>query len=262
MILPPIHQSILHKDFFVFASCDSIYFDSFGKSLINSLLKNTDHKIHLHIFNPRKDQLDFCSLNNRILVTYEFIKLDDLTTAAEKWSTTDAKSTHNYKRIVTAMEKGNDSSIVERIQKTYFACARFIRLNEISQHVDTFFAIDVDAIVRKDIPVLPTNFDIYMYKVLDKNPRWLAGGIYVCSNKGKEFVNEYADTLEKNIKNDILYWGLDQDVLNDIVPRYNWGMLSKSLIDWDMQDSSIIWTAKGTRKDLDKFIFEAKSYAS
>jgi len=261
MIITNLQNSLFHKDFFVFAACDSVYFDEFGKSLINSLLKNTKHNIHLHIFNPKDDQLNFCSKNNRIYVSYEFIKLEDLSNATNKWHSDDVKELHNYKRIITAMKKSNDSSIGERILKTYYACARFIRLKEMSEHTESFFAIDIDAIVRKEIPELPNDHDIYIHQVVDKNPRWLAGGIYINTALGKEFLKEYASVLEENIKLDNLYWGLDQDVLKDIVPKYNWGILPTTLIDWHMTDDSVIWTAKGTRKNVKKFILEQASYA-
>jgi hypothetical protein len=264
MIIPDLHSNLAQTSFFVFAACDSKYFDEFGVALVNSILRNTKFGIHLHLFNPTTCQLDFCRSSPRISATYEIVPLELFKEAANRWvpDATDPKENLNYRRITTAMRKSNDTSIIERIQKTYFACARFIRLKEITNSTNTFLAIDLDAIVRKDIPLLSLDSDIYLHKVMDKNPRWLAGGIYINkTQQARKFIEEYADTLQEFINNDYLYWGLDQDVLNDIIPKYNWGQLPSELIDWEMLDHSVIWTAKGTRKDLDLFLKEKKAYA-
>ena len=78
---------------------------------------------------------------------------------------------------------------------------------------------------------------------------------------GGNFLTEYSNTLIDYIRSDHLYWSLDQDVLESIVPKYRWEQLPMSLIDWNMSDSSCIWTAKGTRKDLDAFVKEKKKYS-
>jgi hypothetical protein len=80
------------------------------------------------------------------------------------------------------------------------------------------------------------------------------------NNNGYNFLAEYAKVLKTNISADNLYWGIDQDVLTDLVPRYHWSNLPMEYIDWEMQDSSYIWTAKGTRKDLAIFVNEKRQY--
>jgi hypothetical protein len=61
---------------------------------------------------------------------------------------------------------------------------------------------------------------------------------------------------------DYVYWGLDQDILDQIVPQYNHGQLPMSMIDWNMAPDSVVWTAKGTRKEDVKFLDEKKKYMS
>jgi hypothetical protein len=80
--------------------------------------------------------------------------------------------------------------------------------------------------------------------------------------RSQEFLDEYAQVLKINLEKDYIYWGLDQDVLDTIVPKYASGHLPMSLIDWDMHPDSVIWTAKGTRKDSPKFVSEKRKYTS
>jgi len=265
MILPTVNGNIQQKGFFIFTACDTVYFDEFGKNLINSILKNTKVGIHVHIFNPRDDQLVFCQKDSRISYSYEHAPIELFIPAANKWSVepTTADEKLKYDRIKTSMAKGSDSNLVERIQKTYFACARFIRLETLTKAGDKFFAMDVDAIVRNNIPELPSDKDCYLFKITGRKARVLAGGMYFSGKAaGYNFIKEYANVLRKNIELDYIYWSLDQDVLDPIVPKYVTGDLPISLIDWDMRDNSIVWTAKGARKDMPAFIAEKMKYNS
>jgi hypothetical protein len=261
MIIPPLQGNLSFDDFFIYTACDEKYFDDFAKILINSIKVNTSDNVHIHIFNPRQDQLDFCQSKN-VSVSYEYISIEQFQPAADKWGSVPADPVQktNYERTLNAMGKGGDKHILERIQKTYFACARFIRLAEILND-QPVFSIDVDAVVRSNIPKLANNKDFFIHYIPGRKARYLAGGIFL-NSKGREFIKEYADVLKSNIENDNLYWGIDQDVLDHIVPKYNIGALPMSYIDWNMASTSFIWTAKGTRKELASFIGEQKKYSS
>lgn len=253
MILPPLQGNLSTKDFFIYAACDEKYFDEFAIPLINSIKQNSSNDIHLHIFNPRQDQLDLCSKKS-ISYSYEYVSLEQFKSASIKLESTNSDE---KQRTLTAMKKGSDASIQERMMKTYFACARFIRLNQLVSN-QKFFAIDIDAIVRKTLPTLADN-NLFIYRVSGNKARFLAGGIYT---DNKMFLNEYAVELEKFLNQDQIYWGLDQDILENVVPKYQWSMLPYELIDWEMKSNSFIWTAKGTRKNLSTFVNEKKKYNS
>ena len=260
MIIPPLQGKLSCQNFFIYTACDEKYFDDFAKILINSIQANSTDSIHLHLFNPRQDQIEFCQSKN-VSLTYEYAPIEMFETAAAKWNVepTDPVLKNNYDRIQNSMMKGGDRSIIERIQKTYFACARFIRLSELLTDTQTAFSIDVDAVVRTNIPKLSTDKDFYLHQITGKKARFLAGGLYV-NPKGHAFVKEYANVLLQNISNDNLHWGLDQDVLDPIVPKYKFGGLPITYIDWHMMPTSYIWTAKGTRKELASFISEQAKY--
>lgn len=260
--MPPLHGKMSCDKFCIYAAVDEKYFDTFGISLVNSIKKNTSDFPHIHIFNPRQDQLAWCEDNN-ISHTYEFVKLSLFNNAANLWCTvpTDLEEKSKYDRILGAMAKSDDQTIVERIQKTYYACARFIRLNELKN--SKVFAIDSDAIVRKSLPYINGNYDLYMHSITGKKARTLAGGLYIpASIRGSDFLRDYSSILKSYIEKDYLYWGIDQDVLPHLLQKYSVGQLPISYIDWEMRPSSFIWTAKGKRKDLKIFTDEQKIYMS
>ena len=264
MILPQTHGARMPVDFFIYGACDSEYFAEFGHALIGSIRAHTQDHLHLHIFNPTTAQLDYCATRPGVSVTYEYLTPDMFVLAANKWTAVpqDELRKSQFDRTVNAMGKGRDINLHQRMQKTYYACARFIRLAEIGRG-KRFMSMDVDAVVRGAIPMLGTEHDFYLHKITGRKARILAGGMYVHpQGRSQEFLDEYAQALRVSIENDNMYWGLDQDVLDQIVPRYNSGHLPISLIDWDMRPDSVIWTAKGTRKDLPKFISEQQRYGA
>lgn len=263
MILPELHGSLSCKDFFVFAACDQNYFAQFGTPLINSIKRNSENDIHLHLYNPTQSQINLCN-DKGVSLTYEYAPIEIFATATQPWLSDikDKEESLKKGRILNAMSKSDDKSIQERIQRTYYACARFIRLEQITQGPRRFFAIDSDALVRKQIPMLPDNVDFYIHEIKGPKARFLAGGIYSTATENSyNFLKEYAGVLKSNIEKDYLHWGIDQDVMNTIVPRYKYGALPLIYIDWNMHPSSVIWTAKGSRKDVNRFVAEKQKYA-
>jgi len=200
---------------------------------------------------------------DRVSVTYEMVPIELFAAAAKHWETVpaDPEMADRRRRIITAMGKGKDNSIQQRIQRTYFASARFIRLQQLIRPNSKLLAIDIDAVVRGHLPELDNSRDFYIHYISGRKARYLAGGLYLTgNNNGYNFLTEYATVLKTNIAADNLYWGIDQDVLTDLVPWYHWSNLPMEYIDWEMQSSSYIWTAKGTRKDLAIFVNEKRKY--
>jgi len=258
MIIPQLQGHFNQNDFFIYAACDKDYFDEFGTILINSIKRNSKQNIHIHLFNPRDDQLNFCH-ENSVSATYEYAPLELFKDAADRWKTipTDPLEKSRYDRILGSMGKGGDKSILERMQKTYFACARFIRLMEIIKEPQSLFSMDVDAVFRKDLPRLPEGPDFYIHK----NKQFLAGGIYLTGNDNSlKFLRKYGKTLKSSLEQDYIYWSLDQDTLDDLVPNFRTDLLPLSYIDWHMKQDSYVWTAKGKRKELAIFIEEQQKY--
>lgn len=265
MQLPPIQGSATVNEFFIYGACDEKYFDDFGIPLINSIKTNTKNQLHLHLFNPRPDQLDFC--RDRISFTYEHVEDSAFALAVDRWQTSPSEDSPDriwYDRIIGAIKKGKDTSILERTKKTYYACARFIRLGEILGNSDIkCLAIDVDAVVRKSIPENLLNDELKMFRIEGAKARFLAGAIYFPGNdNSQEFLRKYSTILRDSIQRDYLYWSLDQTVLDEVMIGKTFSPMPSSLIDWEMKSNSVIWTAKGSRKSLPIFQTELKKYAA
>lgn len=263
MILPQLLGSLPSTDFFIYSACDQDYFDQFAGALINSIRANSPNNLHLHIFNPRQDQLDHCAAQSGLSVSYEHVTSDLFDAAAARWSrpVEDAVSQSQLQRTHSAMHKGQDINLQHRMQKTYYACARFIRLAQLAGSA-SFMSMDVDAVVRGMIPRLSGQHDFYLHQITGAKARVLAGGMYVnAQGRSTQFLNHYAQQLQQNLCADKIYWGLDQDILDQIVPEYECGDLPISMIDWNMRPDSVIWTAKGTRKDLPQFMAEQQRYS-
>jgi hypothetical protein len=264
MIIPSLQGTCTQQNFFIYAACDQKYFEEFGKEFIHSIQQNARMGVHMHVFNPTDQQIAFCNASAGVSMTYEHVPVDLFQAAADKWNCVPVAEPlkSQYDRTLNAMGKGRDANIRERMQKTYFACVRFIRLAQLFQSTPAL-CVDVDAVVRKPILNLGTAHDFFIHRITGKKARFLAGGLYLNpTDRTRQFLQQYADQLTRYINQDYIYWGLDQDLLDPIVPQYNFGQLPISYIDWDMRDSSCIWTAKGTRKELATFVNEKKKYSS
>ena len=264
MQMPLIHGSLQQSRYHIYTACDSEYFSSFGRTLINSIHANTDLGVHVHLFNPLPDQLEFCSRKN-ISFTYETVNSDLFVTAGKRWNRAalnDLEQTQ-LDRTRTAMRKGHDRSILERMQKTYYACARFVRLAELFAQSVPVLSVDVDAVVRATPVALSDQHDFYIHQITGRKARILAGGIFLNPTAGsRNFLNAYAAEIKQCLSDDYIYWGLDQDILDRVVPKFNHGQLPSEYIDWNMLPNSYIWTAKGTRKELLSFVNESARYKS
>lgn len=255
MIISPLQGTCTQDRPFIYAACDYEYFEEYGKEFVNSIQKNTQFGTHIHLFNPTQHQLDFCQDHN-VSITYESVPLDTF----ELLSTNGLTPTQ-LERTQTAMKKGNDRSIAERLRKTYYACVRFIRLQQIFQNSAIIFSADIDAVVRKNIPQLDNTHDFYIHYITGKKARFLAGGLWLNPATGtSNFLQDYASQLRYYIEQDYMYWGLDQDVLDPIMSKYNYGQLPIEYIDWNMKQDSYVWTAKGKRKELEIFKQELRKY--
>jgi hypothetical protein len=261
MILPDIQKKSSQEDFFIYAAADEKYFDLYAKPLINSVLKNTpSYGIHLHIYNPRKDQIDFCDKPG-VSCSYEYIDNSVFEKIRNLWYQRSSFTNERQKQMRKKGDTLGPNELLKLVRQTYFACARFIRLNQIRNKGQHCLAIDVDGLVRKNFSyTMPHLADFYLYEK-PKDGTHLAGALLFNASTGSDkFLEEYSNHLKHSIEQDDLYWFLDQVILDNIVPKYKKGLLPMSYIDWAMKPESSIWSAKGKRKELDIFKQEQRKY--
>lgn len=257
MQIPEMQGTVVSQDFVIFAACDEDYFDQYAQTFCRSAIRTAAHTVHIHIFNPRADQLEWCR-DSGIHHTWEYISRTQFGAAVSRLQNAGGEQ---LRRSEVAMTKGGDVALEQRVIKTYYACARFVRLAQLKRQYCTVFACDIDAVFLRSVPQLSTDHDFYIHQIFGNKARFLAGGLYL-NPSSQSFVDAYADVLAQRIQQDYLYWSLDQDVLDPLVPRYNYGQLPQSLIDWNMRPDSVIWTAKCARKSNTAFVNEQQKYAA
>ena len=263
MMLPPVQGSLSQEKFFIYAAADSVYFDAHARPLIRSVLANTpEYGVHIHIYDPRPDQIEFCQAHPGVSCTYEYLNDQDFDSVCKYWQT---RTTYANERQAQMGKKGRTKGpeeLKKLIKQTYYACARFIRLAEILPEGGRCLSIDVDGLVRGEFEhELGGKPDFFLYEK-PKDGTHLAGAIlFNGKHNSHVFLQEYAVALKTNIEQNELYWFLDQLVLDQLVPKYRKGLLPMSYIDWAMKEGSPIWSAKGPRKELDIFKQEQRKYA-
>jgi len=259
MIIPPLQGKLNQQGFFIYAAADEKYFDLYAKPLINSVIINTpEYGVHIHIYNPRPDQIEFCNKPN-VSCTYEFIDEQVFNGIRDLWYTRTDFTNDRQRQMRKKGETLGPVELQKLVRQTYFACARFIRLAEILQNTPCL-AIDVDGLVRKSFTYNLGSADFHLYEK-PKDGTHLAGALlFNGSDKSTAFLQEYASLIKQSIERDDVYWFLDQFILDNIVPKYKKGLLPMSYIDWAMRPESSIWSAKGKRKELAIFKQEQAKY--
>jgi hypothetical protein len=266
MILPALHGNLCQEDFFIFAAADTTYFDQYGRTLINSVRKNTGYGVHMHIYNPTQAQLDFCNNTDHVSVTWESVDHQSLNSAIKLWASPtlgEPKLSRRNKMLGTKVVDKRlsiEQNVQQWLFKTYYACMRFVRLAEITNESSKFLAIDVDGLVRHNfVYEFEDQRDFYLHE--KEKGGHLAGALLLNGGgAGRTFLLHLADVIRTEIEQDNIYWFLDQWALDQIVDQYNKGYLPIGYIDWYMAASSAIWSAKGKRKHLAAFVDEQKKY--
>jgi hypothetical protein len=224
MTLPEIQgQKNLSGNYFYFG-CDHVYFNEYGKPLALSLRKHAPWaKVHCHLFNPTDEQLVWCDLNN-VSLTYEIV----------------------------------DDSIFEI--KTYYACVRFIRIPEIFEKSSRIISLDCDSIV-----IAPLSQDKFLEDTNETKVFWRTKGnkslasLIIFGTDEKRY--RYADNLKEHFINDTFKWFLDQDVLDDMISKNQFGITTD--VYWGStgkKKTSAIWSGKGDRKFDQEFQRLIKEY--
>lgn len=261
MIIPPLLGNLDQSNFFIFAAADANYFDRHAIPLINSVLKNTpDLGIHLHVYDPRPGQLEFCRNHAGVSVTYETLDPVQFNKVTTRWLKRTEFDNDRQRQMYKKGQTLGADGLNLLVRQTYYACTRFIRLAELVRPGQRCLALDVDGLVRAPFDYRLGDADFYLYEK-PKDGTHLAGAILLNGTTGStEFIQKYAQSLRTAISQDDIYWFLDQLILDQIVPQYRKGLLPMSYIDWAMRPDSAIWSAKGKRKELEIFKEEQRKY--
>ncbi len=261
MNLPPIQGTLDQSGFFVYAAADAMYFDTHARPLINSVLHNSPGTgVHVHVYDPRPDQLEFCQQRVGVSMTWETTNPVEFDQATTQWQQHSDFVNDRQRQMWKKGQTGGRAELLKLIKQTYFACMRFVRLAQILSPGQRCLELDVDGLVRAPFDPNLGQCDFYLYQK-PKDGTHLAGAILFNGQSGShDFLQAYGQTLRDAIERNDIYWFLDQVVLDQLVPHYNKGLLPMSYIDWAMRPESAIWSAKGKRKELQIFKQEQAKY--
>jgi hypothetical protein len=261
MIIPPLLGNLDQPNFFVYAAADAVYFDHHAKPLINSVLANTPNiGIHIHIYDPHPEQLEFCRTRPGVSVTHETLDPVQFNKVTARWLKRADFANDRQRQMYKKGQTQGEAVLNLLVRQTYYACTRFIRLAELVRPGQRCLAIDVDGLVRAPFEYQLGPADFYLYEK-PKDGTHLAGALLFNGTAGShDFLQKYAKQLRLAIEQDDIYWFLDQVILDQLVTQYHKGLLPMSYIDWAMRNESAIWSAKGKRKELEIFKEEQRKY--
>ena len=261
MNIPTLQGNLDQSGFFLYAVADTVYFDLHARPLINSIATNTpEHGVHVHIYDPRPDQIEFCRSRPGVSCTFEHTDAGEFQRVAQAWLSRTGFANERQNQMYKKGQKFTGEEFVKLVRATYFACMRFVRLAQLMRPGQRCLEIDVDGLVRAPFDTYLGEEDFYLYEK-PKDGTHLAGAILFNGKAGShEFLQAYGQAIRQAIEADDIYWFLDQILLDQLVPNYRKGILPMSYIDWGMRPESSIWSAKGPRKELEVFKQEQRKY--
>lgn len=224
----------------LYASCNIEYFLQHGLALATSAAKNQT-KLVLEIF-PSIDN----SMNDAAeRFMREWVAKRDV--SIYEWVDIRLADTKLYFDLARCLDIKD--------LRSFYASYRFLNLPKMLLEYPELLVIDVDAIVNKPVTI-PTGYDFGLY-LREPDPnlseyeregmRVAAGAVYV-TRGAQKFVKEIQNYMMTNS----LQWFVDQRAIWEAYQKcqdLKFYQIPKSLIDWDFNPDSMIFTAKGPRKD-------------
>jgi hypothetical protein len=264
MIIPPLQGKLITEETVMFTAADEKYFNLYAKPLINSAKQYLEASIHIHLYNPSEETINWCK-ENEIGYSYEIFDESTLTPTFNRWKEIPTTPDDIRKKGHMIKDSSDLSRLKNEIKKTYFACTRFVRLSQLISKPTYVIMLDTDSIVRSSFKLPSSKYDIHIFEKNHKKhvpyTQHLASTIFYTGTESSfKLIQEHADLILREYSNDALYWFLDQDTLDIAIQKCKKKPLLKSLVDFEMNVSSSIWCAKGPRKFKDIYLNEIEKY--
>lgn len=158
----------------------------------------------------------------------------------------------------------NDLSKCLDIKETraFYACYRFLNLPRMLLEHDNLLIIDVDAIINKPVILPDEDYDFGLFLRESENlggnayeregMKVAAGAVYV-TRKAQKFVS----IIQDHLLNNEIRWFVDQAAIYQAYKKctdLSFLALPKTVIDWEFNNDSMIFTAKGNRKTSPEYL--------
>jgi hypothetical protein len=233
-LIKPDEKSIGLSDLLIFTACDSLYFD-YAASLVRSAdVFSPGSKFILHLINPEKKVLQQVEQLRRVITTTD---------------------------LYVSIEKTDLNSMDGEGKRTYYACARFLRIAELlKEYSCEFLVVDSDSLIVNPINRDFTNkeeADICLIRrdldgVVDVRLAVATGTVYVRNRAASlDFFILLSNKLHNHFLTENINWFLDQVLFHETMMELVTTCIrniKKSYADWTFRKSSILWAGKGDLK--------------
>jgi hypothetical protein len=241
--LKGLRARVNSDEFTVYASCDSVYYQKYGKSFIGSLVKHMPgYAIHLHIINPDPTaltelaQLDAALSESCISYTWEIVDL---------------------------------AGLQDEERGIYYYSVRFLRFYQFVRDTGCpALCLDIDVLVNADAGraiARLRDVDLAFYsrfKKFGSNTKLLAGTLYVNNTSaGRYFLTRTGKQVERFLRARLLIEKLDQQIIYKAYqstlaayPDCIFRSLAYPLIDLEFTAQGLIWYPKGQSKKSSKYL--------
>jgi hypothetical protein len=238
--IPPLEGTLptnLQAPLLIFAACDSVYFDKFGRPFLGSLKKYASlSAIHIHIYNPRWAQIEYL----------EGLQRDGVTTS-----------------LTFSWEHADLARLNQEERGIYYYSMRFARMASVlSSSRISCICLDIDALAVKPIDALletVADADVAFYSRFGKsgaNTKLLAGTLYVrFTPPSMRLLAEIEAQIKLFVRHGYLLEKLDQEVIYDrfraissIHPTLRFRPFDDRIFDLRFSGEGIIWYPKGSSK--------------
>jgi len=254
MDMPTLFGNLPDSDSLFYIAADENYFNDYGKALANSIRTYFNLEIHFHLYNPSKETLDYCK-NRNYSVSYEYFSHQFVERAFEYYKLPNRDIEINRRRD-KMIKLGEDiEKIRSELVKTYYACARFVRLHQLLTRPTYIIMLDTDSLVRKSFPLPDNQYDIHIFekthsKHVDYTQHLASTIFYTGTLASRRLIRDHANLILEEFKKDTFYWFLDQETLDIVIQKYRKNPLLQEFVDFEFSNHSHIWCAKGPRKNL------------
>lgn len=264
MKIPEFYGQYDSTDTVFFIALDENYFNIYGKPLISSIRANFNYPIHCHIYNPSDVTRNLCK-NLGISCTYEFFDKTLVDQAYNFYKFENDDLEYNRRRSKMIKYGENVEKIRSELERTYYACARFIRLDQILTRPTYVIMLDADSLVRHPFNLPKNSFDIHIFEKRHKKhvpyTQHLASTIFYTGTEGSlNLIQEHSKLIAEEFDKDTFYWFLDQETLDVAIQKYRKNPLEQHFVDFEMNLNSYIWCAKGKKKFTQIYLDEIKKY--
>lgn len=252
MKMPQLYGNFSQNEVVFFCAADENYFNVHARPLISSIRQNFSYPIHFHLYNPSDQTKNFCE-NYKISYSFEYFDENLVETAYRIYQVPSA-DWEMLRRRTKMLGVGDPvEKLRSELVRTYYACARFIRLHELLSKPTYIIMLDTDSLVRRPFNLPSNHYDIHIFEKRHKRhvpyTQHLASTIfYTGTNNSFNLIRDHSNLIKEEIDTDTFYWFLDQETLDIAIQKYQKNPLDQTLVDFDMNSDSMIWCAKGKRK--------------